>query len=166
MPGADHLAAGMGLNPDVDYLPPGLSGYYKEPFSYSVTFLNVQNVLSQGQTQIQNDSYFVVTQHMCDIWDHATGNTTNIAPNVAPATVRLFNSSSGKTLMDNPIPLGALFGTGSQPFILFQRAYVYRPGGQIQVELTPRFTAAQDVRFTFFGFKVYTKVPDDLSAMT
>lgn len=166
MPGADSFAKGFGLNPDVDYLPPGLAGCYKEPFTYTVTFINTQSVLVTGSTNVQNDSYFVVTQHMCDIWDNATGNTTNIAPNVAPATVRLFNSSSGKSLMDAPVPLGALFGTGSQPFVLFQRAYVYRPGGQIQVELTPRFTAAQIVRFAFFGFKCYTKVPDDLSAMT
>lgn len=165
MPGADTFALGFGLNPDVDYIPPGMKDLYKQPFTYTITFLNIQNTLTVGSANVQNDSYFVCTHMMCDIWDTATHNTTNIAPNVAPATIRLIDTSSGKQLMDGPVPLGALFGTGSQPYVMFQRAYVYRRGGTITIEITPRFTAANDVRFALGGFKVFPGLADTIEDM-
>lgn len=165
MPGADTFALGFGLNPDVDYLPPGMKDLYKQPFYYTAVFTNVQSTLTTQTTNIQNDAYFVMTHLMCDIWDNATNNTTNIAPNVAPAKIRIIDASSGKQLMDAPVPLAALFGTGSQPYVLFQRAYVFRNGGQITLELTPRFTAAQNVNFTYGGFKVYEGLQDTIENM-
>lgn len=150
---------------NVAYIPPGLENFFKDPFSYTVTF----NPITQNQTltqtaNIQNDSYFVCVSQTMDIWDSATGNTTNTAPNVAPMTCRILDSSSGKTQMDQPVPVGGLFGTGIQPYVWLYRARIYMPGGQLQLELTSRMAASQIVRATFTGFKVY-KVPDQLVSL-
>lgn len=150
---------------NVAYIPPGLEGRYKEPFSYNIIFANIGNgAVQTGSTNVQNDSYFVATSQCVDIWDAATGNTTNTQPNVAPLLVRVTDSSSGKFSMDQPTPIANLFGTGISPFVWLYRAKLWMPGGQIQVELTNGMAAAQRVRFTFTGFKVY-KVGDELVSM-
>lgn len=165
MPGADSFAYGFGLNPDVHYLPPGLQEKYKEPFWYNVNFPAIAAAaVVVASTNIQNDSYFVATSLMATNWDNATQNTTNLQPNVTPMLVRITDTSSGKFKMDIATPLANLFGTASQPGILFQRGMVFRPGGQIQVEVTNQEATVQFVRFTFGGFKVYN-VPDSLDAM-
>lgn len=150
---------------NVNYIPPGLEQNYKDPFTYTVLFSNIPSGGTQTQfTQIQNDSYFVVTALEADIWDAATGNTTQIQPVNAPMTVRIADASSGKFQMDQPVALGSMFGTGVQPHVQLYRARLFLPGGQISVELTNRTGAAQLVRLSFEGFKVY-KVPDELPTM-
>jgi hypothetical protein len=150
---------------NVNFIPPGLEGYYKDPFVYSVVFSNIGAGVTQTQfTQIQNDSYFVVVAQQADIWDAATGNTTNLNPAVAPMTVRISDSSSGKFQMDQPVAIGSIFGIGTQPHVMLYRARLFLPGGQISVELSNRSGAAQTVRLAFEGFKCY-KVPDELPTM-
>jgi hypothetical protein len=149
---------------NVAYIPPGLEKYYKEPFSYNVVFNNIGPAAVQaGTTNIQNDSYFVCTQQMAEIFDVAT-LAVNVQPNVANMSVRILDTSSGKFNMDQPTPLASQFGTASQPKVWLYRAKLYQPGGQIQVELTNGMAAAQRVRLTFEGFKVY-RVPDALASM-
>lgn len=167
----DNIGAGMAPQPggvllgNVAYMPPGFEGFYKEPFSYNIIFnaIGAATTLT-GNTNIQNDSYFVCTQQMADIWDSATGNTTNTQPNVAPMLVRILDSSSGKANMDQVTPLSSQFGTASQPKVWLYRAKLYLPGGQIQCELTNNMAASQRVRLVFEGFKVY-RVPDSLNTM-
>lgn len=150
---------------NVNYIPPGLEGLYKEQFTYNAVFLNIaQGATQTVQVQIQNDSYFVVVAQMAEIWDAATGNTTNTNPNVAPMTVRIQDSSSGKFLMDQPTPIANVFGTGQQPHVTLYRAKLFLPGGQISVELSNGMAAAQRVRLSFDGFKVYN-MPDMLPRM-
>jgi len=150
---------------NVNYIPPGLEGAYKDPFSYTVTFAAIgAGVQQTGTANVQNDSFFVCTTQTVDIWDSATGNTTNTQPNVAPMLVRIADSSSGKFQMDQPTPIANLFGTAMQPKVWLYRARLYLPGGQIQVELTNGMATSQRVRMTFEGFKVY-KVPDQLPTM-
>lgn len=147
---------------NVAYIPPGLESRFKRPFTYNVLFANIGNNVTQTQTaNINNDSYFVCTQATADIWDQGTGNTTNLAPNVAPMTVTVLDSSSGQFQMDQATPIGALFGTALQPFVWLYRANLWMPGGQIQVTLTNRAAAAQRVQLSFSGFKVYAQ-PDQL----
>lgn len=149
---------------NVMYIPPGLEGLYKEPFSYNIIFNNIgAGAVQTGTTNVQNDSYFVCTQQMATVWDQATGNTTNTQPNLAPMRVRIQDSSSGKYNMDQPTPLANQFGTAELPKVWLYRAKLYMPGGQIQVELTNNMASSQQVILTFEGFKVY-KVPDSLSA--
>jgi len=149
----------------VAFIPPGLEPYYKDPFSYNVIFNAIANAQTLTvSTNIQNDSFFVCTQQMAEIWDSATGNTTNLSPAVAAMTVRIMDSSSGKFQMDQPTPIANLFGTALNPKVWLYRARLYLPGGQISVELTNGMAASQRVRLTFEGFKVY-KVPDQLPTM-
>lgn len=147
---------------NVAFIPPGLEGYFKRAFSYNILFnpINAGATLP-GSVQINNDSYFVITQATADIWDAATGNTTNLAPNVAPMTVIINDSSSGQNMMDQATPIGALFGTALNPFVWLYRSNLLMPGGQLGVTLANRSGANQRVQLTFTGFKVYTQ-PDQL----
>lgn len=150
---------------NVNYIAPGLEGYYKEPFTYNIFFANaVLNVTQSGTANIQNDSFFVCTQQMVEIWDAATGNTTNLAPTAAAMLVNIKDSSSGKYQMDQAMPLANTFGTALQPKVWLYRSRIYMPGGQLTLELTNQMAAAQRVRFSFEGFKVY-KVPDEMASM-
>lgn len=150
---------------NVAYIPPGLEDYYKDPFYYNVIFTSIASGATQtATTQIQNDSYFVCVLQMAEIWDQATGNTTNTSPVVAPMTVRIMDSSSGKFQMDQPTPIGNIFGTATQPHVYLYRSKLFLPGGQLSVELTNGMAATQRVRLTFEGFKVY-KAPDQLPTM-
>jgi hypothetical protein len=150
---------------NVAYIPPGLEGRYKDPFTYNIIFNNIgAGAVQTGTANVQNDSFFVCTQQCVEIWDQATGNTTNTSPALAPMLVRVTDSSSGKFAMDQPTPIANLFGTGISPFVWLYRAKLWMPGGQIQVELTNGMAAAQRVRFSFTGFKCY-KVQDELVTM-
>jgi hypothetical protein len=156
---------GAVLLSNVNYIPPGLEANYKEPFTYNVFFAAIaNNVTLTGTANIQNDSWFVCTQQTAEIWDSATGNTTNTSPALAPMLFRISDSSSGKFQMDQPMPLANGFGTALQPKVWLYRSRVYMPGGQLQVELTNGMAASQRVRLSFEGFKVY-KMPDVLPQM-
>lgn len=156
---------GAAIAGNVAYIPPGFADFYKEPFTYNV-IVNpaTAGAVTPGQTQIQNDSYFVWTQGTVTIWDAATQRTTNIQPNLAPLLVRVFDSSSGKVMMDQPTPIGNVFGTGLNPVVFLYRAKIFQPGGQIQVEVTNQLAADQAVRMSFTGFKIY-KVADSAAPM-
>jgi len=150
---------------NVNFIPPGLEQNYKESFTYNAIFAAIGAGVTQSVTvQIQNDSYFVITQQAAEIWDSATGNTTNTSPRLAPMTVQITDSSSGKNLMDQPTPLGNIFGTGEQPHVSLYRAKLFLPGGQITVTLANGMATSQRVRISFEGFKVY-RVPDQLPTM-
>ena len=153
---------GAALLGNVAYIPPGLEKGFKRPFTYNAVYNSIAtNATQTVAINVNNDSYFVCTQATADIWDQATGNTTNLAPNVAPMTVIMSDSSSGQNYMDQATPIGALFGTALQPFVWLYRGNLWIPGGTIQVTLTNRAAATQTVRLSFSGFKVYAQ-PDML----
>lgn len=160
----DQTAFLTGMNPA--YIPPGFDGAFRQPFVYTINFINIAGAgaVVTNTANIQNDSYFVVVQQCADIKDNATG-LVDVQPNVAPVLVNLFDSSSGKTLSDQPVPIGAWFGNVFMPYLWLARAQVFRPGGQIQATVTNNLAAAQNIRLSFIGFKVYPKVPDDFSQM-
>lgn len=157
MPGAVVLG-------NVNYIPPGLEQYYKESFTYNAVFSSIGSGVTQSvSVQIQNDSYFVVVAQMAEIFDAAT-LLVNTSPTIAPMTVRIQDSSSGKFLMDQATPIANVFGTGVQPHVSLYRSKLFLPGGQITVELFNGMSAAQRVRLSFEGFKVF-RVPDQLPTM-
>jgi hypothetical protein len=144
---------------NVAYIPPGFEGLYLKPFSYSVLINPTAVGANVGTTQIQNDSYFVVTSQYAEFWDAATGNTTQLLPQAFAGTVQILDTSSGGFLMDQPVPVASYFGTAQQPYVWLYRGMTYMPGGQLQVTLNQRVVAAQRATFTFTGFKVYD-MPD------
>ena len=166
------MARGMAPQPggvllgNVAYMPPGLEGYYKEPFSYNIVFNAIAaGAVSTASTNIQNDAFFVCTQQMADIWDSATGGTTQFLPRSFPGLVRVFDTSSGKAGMDVATPFSSQFGTASEPKVWLYRAKIYMPGGQISAEVTNKTPATSvTVRLVFEGFKVY-RLPDELVNM-
>jgi len=118
--------------------------------------------------QIEADSNFVLQKltFMATVLDLAASLSTNptvlfttgltdsqrILPNVG---VQLIDTGSGRQLMQNPIPIPSLFGTGQLPFIL-PNPRLFMRNSTIQIAYTNFDTVnGYNVRLSFIGYKVY-----------
>jgi len=133
------------------------------PFFYSTSF--VGSVLAASATiaqniQIQADSHFIVR------YINALAYTGGLAvyTTIAPLTMNLFDTGSGRTLMDSAQPLQNLCGGlaagggafGNLPFIL-PEPWLVRAGGVVQVQITNLSTTLAIVRLdvSLIGFKAF-----------
>lgn len=103
---------------------------------------------------IQADSDFILEKltYEADLAGAAQTSSTEVVPNV---TVLLTATGSGQQLMNAPVAISSLFGTGQLPFILpFPK--VLPANSQLQINLVS-FEAAVTPRITlnFHGRKVY-----------
>jgi len=103
---------------------------------------------------IEADSDFILQKltYEADIAGAAFIESTRPIPNV---TVQLIDSGSGRQLMQNPVPIPAIFGTGELPFIL-ANPRLFAKNSTIQVAYT-NFDAAAGytIRLSFIGYKIY-----------
>jgi hypothetical protein len=160
---ADGIAPppGAPMLGNVAYIPPGFEDCFKVPFSYVVTFASIGATTQTQTVNINNDSYFAATEQIATIWDAATQDTTHTLASAFPAFVNVLDTSSGRNLMNGPVPIAAYFGDDAgHPFVWLYRAQVFRPGGQITVQLNVLSAGPFTVTLTFTGFKLYTGVPD------
>ncbi len=81
-----------------------------------------------------------------------TNGANQTAPNLL---VLITDTGSGRQLMNSPVPVPALFGTGSLPFIL-PNPRLIRRNGSISIAWTSYEAAnALSVRLDFIGYKEY-----------
>ena len=103
---------------------------------------------------IEADSDFLMQKlsYQADIAAAAFTDSGRPIPNV---TVQLIDTGSGRQLMQNPIPIPSIFGTGQLPFILPNPRKFLR-NSTIQVAYT-NFDAAvtYNIRLAFIGYKIY-----------
>jgi len=103
---------------------------------------------------IEADSDFMLQKltYQADIAAAAFTDSTRVIPNV---TVQIIDSGSGRQLMQEPIPIPSIFGTGELPFILTNPRKFMR-NSTIQVAYA-NFDAAvaYNVRLAFIGYKIY-----------
>lgn len=135
------------------------------PFFYSTQFTTT-NLVAAGTSVQQNiginsDSHFVVRYMNVTVY-----NSPNIVvlTQLAALTLNLFDTGSGRTLMDNPQSIqnicGGASGTlagpgGNQPFI-FPEPWLIRAGGQVQVTIGNLGTLSfPRVDLSLVGFKVF-----------
>lgn len=113
------------------------------PFFYTAQFLTgVAPATSVSvNTNIQSDSDFVCRYLMCTVYN--SPNVIVLAA-LAQLTISLFDTGSGRTLMDNATAIqnvtGGAMGTqggggGNAPFI-FPEPWLIRAGGTVQTTLT------------------------------
>lgn len=115
--------------------------------------------LAAGATQndvinIEADSDFILQKlaYQCDIAAAAFTDSTRPIPNV---TVQLVDTGSGRQLMQNPIPIPSIFGTGELPQVLTNPRKFLR-NSTIQVAFTNfDAAAAYTIRLAFIGYKIY-----------
>lgn len=114
------------------------------PFFYSAPFTGnavATLVTASSNIQIQSDSDFVARYMTITVY-----NSPNIIVlnGLAPLTINLFDTGSGRTLFDNPQPIqnvcggtpGTIGGSGGQAPFIFPEPWLVRAGGTIQVSLT------------------------------
>lgn len=84
-----------------------------------------------------------------------------VAYTAAPAPVinpnyftTIFDSSSGRQLMDQPVPVQLIFGTGQLPFI-WPEPKLIKAGGTMIITMVNGEAAAANVYVTLCGFKVF-----------
>lgn len=74
---------------------------------------------------------------------------------IPPVSVIITDTGSGRQLMQNPIPIPSLFGSGALPFIL-PNPRLFMRNSTIQVTFTNLDNVnAWTVRLAFIGYKVY-----------
>jgi hypothetical protein len=137
------------------------------PFFYSATFPAATldaGVTSAVSIPIQSDSHFLCRYLTGEVYDDASPVVPVAADDIV-ALVNLFDTGSGRTLMDNPVPWQSIIGTGQLPYVLAE-PWLIRAGGQVQVTLQNIGTDDYDLtKVVLSGMKIYqfgSQLPPDL----
>lgn len=143
------------------------------PFNYSVQFLNssvAAGTSVAGNVAIQADSDFIALYVMITVYD--SPNHT-VVTSLAPLTIQLTDTGSGRNLMDSAQSIQNLCGGamnanggsgGSAPFI-FPEPLLLRQTGTLQVTITNLTSASiatggrtfQRVDVSLSGYKVFKR---------
>ena len=104
--------------------------------------------------QIEADSDFIL-QKLVQWTDNAGVQqtaATRVIPNV---TVQITDTGSGRQILNQPTPIGAIFGDGNLPFIL-PNPRLFMRNSTIQVAFTSfEVAATPDIFLGFVGYKIY-----------
>lgn len=126
--------------------PPDAYGA-KDYFVYSAT---LEAGLSSGLTDnaafnVDNDSDFMWTKatYFVSVGGAAFDASTRPIPGI---TVTIKDTTSGRDIMTNPVPIPAMFGTGELPFILPVPKLLPR-----RSTITVNFASIDDANYGFVG---------------
>lgn len=134
---------------------------YKDDFTYNVGLSGtLAPAASQSATfNIDGDSDFflVKTAVHAMVGDDGTTYANNICPSV---TVVITDTTSGRSLMNEPVPLPNIAGTGQLPFI-WPIVRLFAAKSTIKVDfanITDGITYS-DVELSFIGIKAFFGAP-------
>lgn len=120
-----------------------------QAFSYATlfTFTAVAQTLT-NTIPVQQDASFLWTM-LCQ------SNTDTTSPQVfGGSLIQVTDQGGNKVLENTPVALDTIAGTAQRPFIL-PIPYQFIRSGSIVVQLQNQGIAAQQVRLTFHGIKLY-----------
>lgn len=103
---------------------------------------------------IEADSDFILQKltYQADLAGVGQTNASRVVPNVL---IQIIDTGSGRQLMQNPIPIPSIFGTGRVPFIL-PNPRLFMRNSTIQIAFTSFEVAdTPTVRLAFIGYKAY-----------
>ena len=117
------------------------------------------DTLAPGSTQtinipVQADADFLLRKmtHFCDI---ALGNQTADSRVLPLVNVQITDTGSGRQLMDSPVSIAAIFGSGEMPHIL-SNPRLWRANSNISISLTNySATTTYNIGLFFIGEKLY-----------
>ena len=135
--------------------PEQIDNVRRDFFTYESEALALAPAASANDIiNIEADSDFIL-QKLTFEADIAAATQTDSTRVVPLVTVQLIDSGSGRQMMQNPIPIPSIFGTGQLPLILPNPRKFLR-NTTIQVAYT-NFSAATtyNVRLAFIGYKIY-----------
>lgn len=124
-------------------------------YSNRVTGLSSVSTTATGLINLDSDSdfYCVGMSYTADIAAAALTESTNVLPLI---TVLITDTSSGKALMNTPVPIPSIMGDGKRPY-RFVRPRVFPANGTIQLAYTAYVAAGTtyNITVTLHGYKVY-----------
>lgn len=108
--------------------------------------------VATDQIAIEADSNFVwiKSSFQADIAGAALTDSTRIIPNV---DVQMIDTGSGRQILNGPIPIASLFGTGELPFVL-PIPQILKANSTLRIDFTSREAAnTLNIRLAFIGYK-------------
>lgn len=156
-------APGLGQVDQAGAAPPLTAGVTPEViaedfFVYNTQFEDLASGASASNfIQIEADSDFLVQKftYASFVLDNSTIEWQE--QDIPLVTIVIIDTGSGRQLMNNPVPLTALFGDGRLPFIL-PTPKLFVKNSRIQVNLFNFNTsdAYGDIWINFLGKKIFT----------
>jgi hypothetical protein len=148
------------MNPrEIDNFNPREGG--SDYFWYAATVTGLQSTATTGTSIINidadSDFYCVALSYQAVVLTGALGGILTEATNVIPVvTIQITDTGSGKSLMNTPIPIGAIMGDGKRPYRLI-RPRVFQSNATVQLNYTAYVVAGTIYQITtvLHGYKVY-----------
>lgn len=135
----------------------------KDFFTYSVDFLPLAAATAATRVVgIQADSYFMIAAANRAVTDPAAEQTFFGGNGQgAPLTVEITDTGSGRVLMDAPVHIDNLMGSGQRPGVWEYPKLISRAGA-LQTRVT-NLDAAQafNVRISYVGFKIFADMESE-----
>jgi hypothetical protein len=130
-------------------------------FWYAATVTGLVSTAPNGTSIINvdadSDFYCVALTYNAVLLTATLGGLLTESTNVIPVvTIQITDTGSGKSLMNTPIPMGAIMGDGKRPYRLV-RPRVFQSNATIQLNYVAFVVAGSTYQITtvLHGYKVY-----------
>jgi hypothetical protein len=133
------------------------SDYYWYVTNFGAALAAAGQTNSQVQIDAGTDFYWIASSYMVDI----SGASVTASSLVVPLlTVLINDTGTSRNLMNNPVPLPAIAGTGLEPYRLI-RPRLFRANSVINFTWTnySSGTTYTDVYFTLHGYRRLVQAP-------
>jgi hypothetical protein len=142
--------------------------WWLDPFTYSINFVTPNQLAASATSTlnflVQNDSAFAIcksTYIATDVNNAAVANLqpfgSGAASSLVEVLVTLTDSGSGRSLMDQGIPIDGLFGTAQFPRI-WPIPKILDPNSTFSATLQNLVATARHVRLAFHGYKIFGNI--------
>lgn len=129
-----------------------------QPFTYSIDYASLATATNiNGNFTTDNDSDFIITKTTFYSAPATTAGPTASNKIIPWLTVLLTDSGSGRNLMDGPVMVSSMFGSGELPFI-WSMPYKVSGNSTITANLANITTGAGEAyvtRLQFHGVKIF-----------
>lgn len=140
--------------------------WFLDPFTYTINFVTPNQLAASATSTLQficqADSAFVICRTTFVALSTANAAVANLQPygsggasSVVGVLCSLSDSGSGRALMDNPVPLDSIFGTGQYSGRDWPIPKILDPSSTLAATLQNLDATAYHIRLQFHGYKVF-----------
>lgn len=139
--------------------------WWLDPFTYSINFVTPNQLAASTTSTLQflcqNDSAFAICKTTFTAMSTANAAIANLQPygsggasSIVGILVTMTDGGAGRSVMDSPIPIDSVFGTGMFPRI-WPIPKILDPAANFSVTLQNLDATAYHIRLAFHGYKVF-----------
>lgn len=144
--------------------------YWLDPFTFTTNFVTPNQLTASGTVTlnfiVQNDSAFAICKTTFIVTDTNNAAVANLQPfgsggasSLVPILVTMTDSGSGRSLMDNAVPIDSLFGTAQRPRI-WPIPKILDPNSTFATTLQNLEATARHVRLAYHGYKIFGNIQE------